>query len=91
MQHDPNHRQILLWIDPNKIKHYETLFMVQTLANLINNEEGSNASVTFRPFYNMYRNPKLANAALREDIVANLYCSDKYSNYCLDRRSYGTI
>lgn len=91
MPYNPKHRQIMMWFDPSKIKHYETLFMIQTLVDLINAESSTtNVTVSFRPYFNMYRNPQYSGIALREDIVSNLFCSDKFPDYCLDRRTYGT-
>ena len=66
--------------------------MVQTLVDLINtNSEANNASVSLRPFFNMYRNPNISEVELRDDIEANLYCSEDYPEFCLDKRSYGSL
>lgn len=92
MRHDSNYRQVAMWMDLNKVKHYETYFMIQTLADLINSDASTNASMSFRLFFNVYRNPKTIDfkRQTKEDNAANLYCSERFPEVCLDRETYGS-
>lgn len=90
MQHDPNFRQIAMWIDANSIEHYQTLFTLEQLVDLLNKDATKNFSTSFRPYFNIYRNPEVSGQAVKPDVEDYLKCARAFPEYCIDSQVYGT-